>query len=80
MHFHDRSPLDPQVLAGKPVVRGTRLAVDSIVGLLAQEWSEADLLRNYPGPTHAAITAGLQYASDALQSERVHPLDPVGAA
>ena len=58
MNLHDRITLDPQVLAGKPVIRGTRLAVDFIVGLLAQDWSEADLLRNYPGLTHADIAAG----------------------
>ena len=57
MNLHDRITLDPQVLAGKPVIRGTRLAVDFIVSLLAQDWTEADLLRNYPGLTHADIAA-----------------------
>lgn len=80
MNLHDRITLDPQVLAGKPVIRGTRLAVDFIVGLLAQDWSEADLLRNYPGLTHADIAACLQYASDLLQAEKVYPLEPASAA
>ena len=69
MNLHDRFMLDPNVLAGKPVVRGTRLAIDFAVGLLAQDWSEAGLLRNYRGLTHTDITAGLQSASDPLQAE-----------
>jgi uncharacterized protein (DUF433 family) len=47
-HAH-RIVLDPEVLAGKPVVKGTRLSVDFLLGLLAQGWSEAEILRNYPG-------------------------------
>ena len=80
MNLHERITLDPQVLAGKPAIRGTRLAVDFIVGLLAQDWSEADLLRNYPGLTHADIAACLQYASDLLQAEKVYPLETANAA
>jgi len=66
--------IDPTVLAGKPVIRGTRLSVDLIVGLLGQGWSEADILRNYSGLTHEDIAACLQYASEVLQAERVYPL------
>ena len=39
---------DPTILAGKPVVRGTRLAVDFIMRLLATGWSESQILENYP--------------------------------
>ena len=46
MKWNERIVIDPAVLAGKPVIRGTRLAVDFIVGLLAQGWTEADILRN----------------------------------
>jgi uncharacterized protein (DUF433 family) len=55
--------VDPQILVGKPVVRGTRLAVEFIIELLAQGWSEADILRNYPGLTQEDIRACLAYAS-----------------
>jgi len=44
-----RIALDPEVLAGKPVVRGTRLSVEFVIGLMADGWSEADILANYPG-------------------------------
>ncbi len=41
-----RIVLDPAILAGKPVIRGTRLAVDFVIGLMADGWSESDILRN----------------------------------
>lgn len=49
MIWQDRIVVDPAILAGKPVIKGTRLAVEFIIGLLAQGWSEAEILRNYPG-------------------------------
>jgi uncharacterized protein (DUF433 family) len=73
MQNHPRVTLDPDVLAGKPVIMGTRLAVDFIIGLLADGWSEADILQNYPGVTHEDITACLAYARDILTSEKVYP-------
>ena len=69
----ERIVLDPAVLAGKPVIRGTRLSVEFIVGLMADGWSEADILANYPGLTREDVTACLAYARDLLQSERVYP-------
>ncbi len=73
MNWRDRITFDAAVLAGKPVVRGSRLAVDFLVGLLGQGWTEADILRNYPGITHEDIAACLQYAVEILQSEKVFP-------
>jgi len=74
MDWRDRITIDPTVLAGKPVIRGTRLAVDLILSLLGQGWSEGDLLRNYPGLAHEDVAACLQYASEVLQAEKVYPL------
>jgi uncharacterized protein (DUF433 family) len=68
-----RIVLDPQVLSGKPVVRGTRLSVEFIVGLLAEGWSEQDILDNYPGLQSDDIRACLAYARDRLASEKVYP-------
>jgi uncharacterized protein (DUF433 family) len=70
----ERIVIDPQVLAGKPVVRGMRLAVEFVVGLLAQGWSEAEVLDNYPMLTREDVLACLDYARRRLQSERVYPL------
>lgn len=65
--------LDPNVLAGKPVVRGTCLSVEFVIGLLADGWSEADILAEYPGITREDVLACLAYARDMLSSERVYP-------
>ncbi len=70
---HPRITLDPKLLTGKPVVRGTRLAVEFIIGLMADGWSEADILANYPGVSHEDIIACLGYARDTLSSEKVFP-------
>ena len=74
MTWKDRIILDPAILVGKPVVKGTRLAVEFIIELLAQGWTEADVLKNYPGLTHEDVQACLAYASDVLKSEKVYPL------
>ena len=73
MTEHPRIALVPDVLAGKPVIRGTRLAVEFVIGLMADGWSEVDILRNYPGVTHEDIIACLAYARDTLSSEKVFP-------
>ncbi len=59
----DRIIIDPEILTGKPVVRGTRLAVEFILDLLAQGWTEPDLLRNYPGLTHDDVAACREYVA-----------------
>jgi uncharacterized protein (DUF433 family) len=69
----DRIVVDPALLVGKPCVKGTRLSVDFLLGLLAQGWSEPDLLRNYPGLTHEDVLACLAYASELVGQEKVYP-------
>ena len=63
MTDHIRIVLDPAVLAGKPVVRGTRLSVEFVVGLLADGWSEAEILENYPNLQRDDIRACLACSS-----------------
>lgn len=74
MDWKERIAVDPNVLVGKPVVKGTRLAVEFIVDLLAQGWSEEEILRNYPGLTSEDIKACLRYASAVLHAEKIYPL------
>jgi uncharacterized protein (DUF433 family) len=74
MSWQDRIVVDPAVLTGKPVVKGTRLAVEFVIDLLAQGWSEGDLLKNYPRLTREDILACLGYASERLRAEKVYPL------
>lgn len=74
MNCPDRIVLDPAVLAGKPIIKGTRMAVEFIVNLLAEGWTQAQILENYPGLTREDILACLAYAGAQLQHERVYPL------
>jgi uncharacterized protein (DUF433 family) len=75
MSWQERITLDPQVLTGKPIIKGTRLAVEFILELLSEGWSEDDILRNYPGLTRADLQACLAYATAALRTEKVYPLN-----
>ena len=79
MDWRDRIVVDPEILVGKPVVKGTRLAVEFIIDLLAQGWTEMEILRNYPGVTQEDIRACLLYASTVLKAEKVYPFALAGA-
>jgi uncharacterized protein (DUF433 family) len=68
-NWADHVTSDPQVLAGKPVVRGTRLAVDFILGLFASGWTQDQVLENYPSLTPEALKAVFAYAADVLHEE-----------
>jgi uncharacterized protein (DUF433 family) len=79
MKWQERIVIDPSILVGKPLIKGTRLAVEFIVDLLAQGWSEMEILRNYPGLTHDDVQACLRYASEILRAERVYPFELLAA-
>jgi uncharacterized protein (DUF433 family) len=72
--WEERITVDPKVLVGKPVIKGTRLAVEFILDLLSQGWSYEEILRNYPGLEQADIHACLAYARDMLSAEKVYPI------
>ncbi|MES1026217.1 DUF433 domain-containing protein [Gloeocapsa sp. BRSZ] len=74
MSWQERIIIDPNILVGKPVIKGTRLAVEFVIELLAQGWSETDILQNYPGLVPEDIQACLKYASAILSAEKVYPL------
>lgn len=66
--------IDPKILSGKPIIRGTRLAVEFIVDLLAQGWSFELIEDNYPGIHREHILACLEYAHQVLNQERIYPI------
>jgi uncharacterized protein (DUF433 family) len=74
MSWPERIVIEPEVLAGKPVVRGTRLAVELILELLAAGQSEAAILANYPGLTRDDILACLAYASYLAHEYKAYPV------
>ena len=74
MNWQDHISIDPKILVGKPVVKGTRIAVELVVELMANGWAQQQILESYPNLTSDDIRACLAYASDVLHSERVYPM------
>lgn len=74
MDWEERIIVDPRILVGKPVVKGTRLAVEFLVGLMAQGWGESEILRNYPGLEAEDLRACLAFAAATLREERIYPV------
>lgn len=72
----DRIVADPTVLAGKPVVRGTRISVEFVIDLLARGYSKQQVIEQYDHLTMEDVHACLAYAREVLQSERVYPTVP----
>ncbi len=70
-----RVTVDPDVLVGKPVIRGTRLSVELVLGLLANGMSMEELLEEYPSISRQDILACLHFASRALGDSSFVGLD-----
>ena len=74
MSWQERIELNPEILAGKLIIKGSRIAVEFVIDLLASGWREPDVLLNYPGLTTEDIRACLAYAVSRLRAENVYPL------
>ena len=70
MDWEERIELNPEVLAGKPVVKGTRLSIQLILELLADDWSTEEVLDQYPTLTKDDVLACLRYASERSSRRR----------
>jgi uncharacterized protein (DUF433 family) len=74
MPLSERIVVDPEVVAGKPLIRGTRLAVGFILELLTAGQSENELPTSYPGLTREDILACLSYASYLVHEYKAYPI------
>jgi uncharacterized protein (DUF433 family) len=74
MNWRERIEVNPAILVGKPIIKGTRLAVELIIDLLAAGCPEEEVLRSYPGLSREDILACLAYAAEIIRTERVYPL------
>jgi uncharacterized protein (DUF433 family) len=61
--WQERIVVDPRLLVGKPVIKGTRLAVEFLLELLAEGWTQEQILENYPQLTADDLLAALHYAA-----------------
>jgi uncharacterized protein (DUF433 family) len=71
MNWNERITIDPNILVGKPIIKGTRISVEFVVDLLGRGWTVDQILDEYDHLEAADIQACLAYASEILKSERV---------
>jgi uncharacterized protein (DUF433 family) len=69
MNWKEQIVVDPSVLAGKPVIKGTRLSVEFLMGLLANGWSIEQILENYPQITRHHMQAIFSFTQSCLADE-----------
>lgn len=74
MDWRQHIVVDPKVLAGKPVVKGTRLAVGHVVGLLAAGWTIEQVVEEHRNLKREHVLACLAYATERLADDRVYPM------
>jgi len=77
--YEERIVADPRILAGKPVVKGTRIAVDLVLEELAQNPNIDELLAAHPDLTRNDVQACIAYARAIVTGEEVSPKPPKGA-
>jgi len=70
----NRIQINPKVMIGKPVIKGTRIPVDLILKMLSQGISTEEILKEYPPLIREDIQAALAYAAESLEMEEVLPL------
>jgi uncharacterized protein (DUF433 family) len=69
MNWRDHIVSDPNILVGKPAVKGTRISVELILGWLANGWTHEMILDSYPQITREDILAALAFATEMLREE-----------
>ena len=73
-HIHS----DPEILLGKPVIKGTRISVELILDLLSRGWSEDVILKSYPTLKKDHLRAVFGYLKDCIENELFFPLERSG--
>ena len=71
--FMKRIVVNPKIMVGKPVIRGTRVAVYEIVARVAQGWAFEEILEDFPRITKEDIQAALMYAEKLVEGEEIFP-------
>jgi uncharacterized protein (DUF433 family) len=75
MDWRDHITVDPQILVGKPIVKGTRISVELVIDLLAAGWTEQQILNSYPTLKGDDVRACLAYASNILEGMELLRVD-----
>ena len=69
MEWRDRIVSDPNILMGKPAIKGTRIAVELILGWLASGWTFDDIVASYPNVSRDDILAALAFAAELMRED-----------
>lgn len=70
MNWQERIIVDPEILVGKPIIKGTRISVELILDRVADGWSIDDMLDSYPHITRDDILAALSFAAEIFREEK----------
>jgi len=76
MGYKDRIEINPRILGGKPVIRGTRISVELILRKLAEGATDQVLLEAYPNLRAEDVKAALVYAAESIAREEIHTFEP----
>ncbi len=74
-NWRKRIEMNEKILAGKPLIKGTRISVDFILELLAQGWTNKEILANYPQLKVEDILAALEYSAHAMKLETLYSIE-----
>lgn len=77
--WKDRIVTDPDILVGKPTIKGTRISVELILGWLANGWTHDQVIEAYPHITNEDIQAALAYAAERLREDEYLPMPKIAA-
>ena len=79
MNWKDRIEVNPAVLVGKPIIKGSRISVELILDRLADGWSMEDVLISYPHISKEDVLAALSFASELFKEETFVAVGKVNA-
>lgn len=79
MNWKDRIIVDPEIVVGKPIIKGTRISVELILDRVADGWSIDDILDSYPHISRADVLAALSFAAELFKEEKFVAITKVTA-
>lgn len=74
IEMEERIVVNPKIMVGKPIIRGTRIPVDAILKRLADGMSVGEILEEYPNLTGEDIRAALRYVAEVVAGEEIIPI------
>jgi uncharacterized protein (DUF433 family) len=69
---NERIVVDPRILVGKPIIKGTRISVEFVLELLANGWTYEEILKEYPQLKKEDIQAAIRYSLDIIKDEKTY--------